>query len=84
MQSTQKFERILEEIPSSKNALAVYSVVAIGLIKILGGIAVFVGFFLLFLHYRLSPEISPFFPPIDAKASRTLFFMNSTGNQFLI
>ncbi len=74
MQSTQKFERILEEIPSSKDALAVYSIVAIGLIKILGGIAVFVGFFLLFLHYRLSPEISPFFPPVEAKSSKTFVF----------
>lgn len=74
MQSTHKFERILEEIPSSKNALAVYSVVAIGLIKILGGFAIFIGFFLLFLHYRLSPEISPIFPPIDAKASKNFVF----------
>ena len=74
MQSTHKFERILEEIPSSKNALAVYSVVAIGLIKILGGFAIFIGFFLLFLHYRLSPEISPIFPPIEAKASKNFVF----------
>jgi murein DD-endopeptidase MepM/ murein hydrolase activator NlpD len=74
MQFTQKFERILEELPSSTNALTVYSVVAIGLIKILGGVAVFAGFFLLFLHYRLSPEISPFFPAIEAKPSKSFVF----------
>ncbi len=74
MQFTQRFERLLEDLPASTNTLTVYSVLAIGLIKILGGIAVFTGFFLLFLHYRLSPQISPFFPPVEAKPSKGFIF----------